>query len=127
MLPFVYIKVATSADGKLTLATRHFEAFGGREDHARMLELRSDADAVMAGARTVDLMPVNPGPGPAVYREKRRAGGRQESQESLESNASCVADGGEVNVALFRAGVVKEVNNDTVSTGGNKWKSTTGR
>jgi riboflavin-specific deaminase-like protein len=36
-----------------------------------LLELRATADAVMSGARTVDLDRVNMGPGPAKYRRKR--------------------------------------------------------
>jgi 2,5-diamino-6-(ribosylamino)-4(3H)-pyrimidinone 5'-phosphate reductase len=36
-----------------------------------LLELRATADAVMAGARTVDLDRVNMGPGPVKYRRKR--------------------------------------------------------
>ena len=36
-----------------------------------MLELRARADAVMAGARTVDLMPISLGPGGAKYRQMR--------------------------------------------------------
>jgi 2,5-diamino-6-(ribosylamino)-4(3H)-pyrimidinone 5'-phosphate reductase len=36
-----------------------------------LLELRATADAVMSGARTVDLDKVNLGPGPAKYRRAR--------------------------------------------------------
>jgi len=71
MLPFVFLNVATTADGKLAPATRKFVAFGSKRDQDLLLELRSRADAVMAGARTVDLVPVNLGPGPAKYRRSR--------------------------------------------------------
>jgi len=71
MLPFVYINVATTADGKLAPANRKFVPFGSARDQRLLLELRSRADAVMAGARTVDLVPVNLGPGPAKYRRLR--------------------------------------------------------
>jgi riboflavin-specific deaminase-like protein len=70
-LPFVFINAAISADGKLAPASRRFEPFGGRRDHDHLLELRATADAVMAGARTVDLDRVNMGPGPAKYRRAR--------------------------------------------------------
>lgn len=40
--------------------------------------LRTEADAVMAGARTVEAGPVNLGPGPARFREMRRRAGRAE-------------------------------------------------
>jgi len=75
MLPFVYLNVATTADGKLAPANRRFVAFGSRRDKKLLLELRARADAVMAGARTVDLVPVNLGPGPAKYRRLRLKNG----------------------------------------------------
>ena len=70
-LPFVYLNVATTTDGKLAPANRHYVPFGSQRDRDLLLELRAGADAVMAGARTVDLMPVNMGPGPAKYRKLR--------------------------------------------------------
>jgi riboflavin-specific deaminase-like protein len=70
-LPFVYINVATTADGKLAPANRHFVPFGSKRDQELLLELRANADAVMSGARTVGPMPVNLGPGPAKYRKMR--------------------------------------------------------
>jgi 2,5-diamino-6-(ribosylamino)-4(3H)-pyrimidinone 5'-phosphate reductase len=78
MLPFVYINVATTADGKLAPANRRFVAFSSKRDQELLLELRARADAVMAGARTVDLVPVNLGPGPAKYRRMRLKNGLQE-------------------------------------------------
>lgn len=70
-LPFVFINVAMTADGKLAPANRHFEPFGGPRDKRLLLELRATADAVMAGARTVDLDPVTLGPGSERYRKLR--------------------------------------------------------
>jgi riboflavin-specific deaminase-like protein len=70
-LPFVFINVAITADGKIAPANRHFEPFGGPRDRQHMLELRATADAVMCGARTIDLERVNLGPGPARYRRLR--------------------------------------------------------
>src|SRR5947208_89355 len=78
MLPFVYLNVATTADGKLAPANRKFVPFGSRRDQQLLLELRTRADAVMAGARTVDLMPVKLGPGPAKYRRMRLRNGLAE-------------------------------------------------
>ena len=71
MLPFVYINVATTADGKLAPPNRKFVPFSSKRDQKLLLELRARADAVMAGARTVDLMPVSLGPGPEKYRRMR--------------------------------------------------------
>jgi len=70
-LPFVYINVATTADGKLAPANRHFVPFGSKRDQELLLELRACADAVMSGTRTVGPMPVNLGPGPVKYRRMR--------------------------------------------------------
>jgi 2,5-diamino-6-(ribosylamino)-4(3H)-pyrimidinone 5'-phosphate reductase len=70
-LPFVYLNVAMTADGKLAPANRHFVPFGSRRDQEHLLELRTSADAVMSGARTVDLAAVKLGPGPAKYRRMR--------------------------------------------------------
>jgi riboflavin-specific deaminase-like protein len=67
----VLLNVAMTADGKLAPANRKFMPFGSRHDLELLLELRSRCDAVMSGARTVDLYPVNLGPGPKRFREKR--------------------------------------------------------
>src|ERR1700722_16068656 len=70
-LPFVFLNVATTADGKLAPASRHFIPFGSKRDQTHILELRATADAVMSGARTVDLGPVKMGTGGAKYRRLR--------------------------------------------------------
>jgi riboflavin-specific deaminase-like protein len=70
-LPFVFLNAAITADGKISPASRRFEPFGGPRDHEHLLELRATADAVMAGARTVDLDRVNMGPGSVKYRRMR--------------------------------------------------------
>lgn len=70
-LPFVMINMAMTADGKIATANRRVSSFGSRRDQDHLLELRATADAVMAGARTADLHPVNLGPGPAKYRRLR--------------------------------------------------------
>ena len=70
-LPFVFMNTATTADGKLAPATRHFIPFGSKRDQQHLLELRATADAVMSGARTVDLSPVKLGPGGAKFRRQR--------------------------------------------------------
>ncbi len=75
---FVYLNVATTADGKLAPASRHFVPFGGPRDKELLLQLRARADAVMSGARTVDLSPVSLGPGPARYRRLRLKNGLAE-------------------------------------------------
>jgi 5-amino-6-(5-phosphoribosylamino)uracil reductase len=77
-LPFVFMNAATTADGKLAPASRHFIPFGSRRDQRHLLELRATADAVMSGARTVDLSAVKLGPGGAKYRRQRLRAGLSE-------------------------------------------------
>jgi riboflavin-specific deaminase-like protein len=74
-LPFVLLNVAMTADGKLNTANRAVSSFSSPRDQELLLALRASADAVMSGARTVDLNPVNLGPGPAKYRALRRRRG----------------------------------------------------
>jgi riboflavin-specific deaminase-like protein len=74
-LPFLYINMAMTADGKIATTNRAVSSFGSPRDHEHLLELRTRADAVMAGARTVDLNRINMGPGPLKYRRRRRRNG----------------------------------------------------
>jgi len=71
MRPFVFINVATTADGKLAPANRKFVPFGTKRDLDLLYETRAKADAVLMGARTVDSAPGHYGPGPAKYRRLR--------------------------------------------------------
>ncbi len=77
-LPFVTVNVAITADGKLAPDSRHFVPFGSKRDQQLMMELRSRADAVMSGARTVDLGKVDLGPGGKKYQRKRIENGLAE-------------------------------------------------
>lgn len=100
LLPFVFLNVATTVDGKLAPATRHFVPFGSRRDRELLFELRAQADAVMAGARTVDLMPVDLGPGPKRFRRQRLA------RELREYNLRVIVSGAgslNPNAAIFRS------------------------
>jgi len=63
--------MAMTADGKIATANRAVSSFGSARDHEHLLELRATADAVMAGARTVDLNAVNLGPGGIRFRRQR--------------------------------------------------------
>jgi len=63
--------MAMTADGKIATANRAVSSFTSVHDHEHLLALRATADAVMAGARTVDSAPINLGPGPAKYRRQR--------------------------------------------------------
>ena len=76
--PFVFLNVAMTADGKLAPPDRRFAPFSSQRDQELLHELRTRADAVMAGARTVDSASVTMGPGGKKYREQRLKNGRAE-------------------------------------------------
>jgi len=63
--------MAISADGKIATANRAVSSLGTEHDREHLLQLRAKADAVMAGARTVDLSRMTMGPGPARFRGLR--------------------------------------------------------
>ena len=76
---FVLVNMAMTADGKIATANRAVSSFGSARDHEHLLELRATADAVMAGARTVDSAAINLGPGPARFRRLRLKNGLMEN------------------------------------------------
>ena len=69
--PFVFLNVAISADGKIATANRAVSSFGSARDKKHLMELRARADAVMAGANTVNSGRITLGPGPSRYRRLR--------------------------------------------------------
>src|SRR5262245_51014250 len=71
LTPFVFLNVAITADGKIAPANRAFVPFGSARDQAHLYELRAQADAVMAGAGTLNSSPIKMGPGAARYRRQR--------------------------------------------------------
>ncbi len=73
--PFVYLNCALSADGKLAAARDHFEPFGSRLDGELLYELRSHADAILCGARTLDSNPAILGNGGSRFTTARRERG----------------------------------------------------
>ena len=93
-LPFVYLNVATTADGKLAPANRHFVPFSSKRDQDLLIELRTRCDAVMAGARTVDSVPVNLGPGGKKYRDLRVKNGLAEYNLRVVVSGSASLDPG---------------------------------
>jgi 5-amino-6-(5-phosphoribosylamino)uracil reductase len=73
--PFVLVNMAMTADAKIATTNRKVSSFGSKRDQEHLLALRATADAVMAGARTVDSHPINMGPGAPRFRRRRlRAG-----------------------------------------------------
>jgi riboflavin-specific deaminase-like protein len=76
--PFVFSNFAITADGKIAFANREFVPFGSKRDREHLMELRAMADAVMAGARTVEAPGVTLGPGGGKFRRLRLARGLAE-------------------------------------------------
>jgi riboflavin-specific deaminase-like protein len=54
-LPFVLVNMAMTADGKIATANRAIHSFGSSRDLRHLYELRATTDAVMCGARTVEI------------------------------------------------------------------------
>ena len=69
-LPYVFLNVASSADGKLAPANRNFVPFSSGRDQELLMTLRTEADAVMSGAGTVRGK-VDLGPGGEKYQKLR--------------------------------------------------------
>src|SRR5262245_48285831 len=68
---FVSVNVAMTADGKIATANRKITSFASKSDLEHLYELRTSADAVMNGARTIDVGGVKLGSGGLRFREMR--------------------------------------------------------
>ena len=53
-LPFVFVNMAMTADGKIATANRAVTSFGSARDLRHLYELRATADAILCGARTIE-------------------------------------------------------------------------
>lgn len=70
-LPYVFINMAVTADGKIATANRAVHSFGSSRDLRHLYELRATADAVMCGARTVEISNATLGNGGELFRRLR--------------------------------------------------------
>jgi riboflavin-specific deaminase-like protein len=70
-LPFVFVNMAMTADGKIATANRAVHSFGSRRDLEHLYALRATADAVMCGARTVEISQTILGNGGEKFRKQR--------------------------------------------------------
>ena len=77
-LPFVFVNMAMTADGKIATANRAIHSFGSARDLAHLYELRATADAVMCGARTIEISQSILGTGGEKYRKLRLKDGLAE-------------------------------------------------
>ncbi len=77
-LPFVFVNMAMTADGKIATANREVASFGSPRDLAHLYALRATADAVMCGAQTASAPDVRLDPGGERFRRRRRRHGLAE-------------------------------------------------
>ena len=98
-LPFIRVNMAMSADGKIATANRAVSTFSSPRDHEHLYEFRATADAVMSGARTVDLNDYTLGPGAERFRKLRRRRGLAEHHLRIVVSGSGSLD---PNAAIFR-------------------------
>jgi riboflavin-specific deaminase-like protein len=69
--PFVFVNMAMTADGKIATANRAVHSFGSPRDLAHLYELRATADAILCGARTVEISESLLGNGGEKFRRLR--------------------------------------------------------
>ncbi len=77
-LPFVLCNFAMTADGKIAFAREHFIPFGSARDRALVMQLRATADALLCGARTVEVTGTSLGNGGDKFRRQRVKNGLAE-------------------------------------------------
>jgi riboflavin-specific deaminase-like protein len=70
-LPFVLVNMAMTADGKIATANRAVHSFGSARDLEHLYGLRATVDAVMCGARTVEISKSILDPGGEKFRRRR--------------------------------------------------------
>ena len=76
-LPFVFVNMAMTADGKIASADRRLTTFGSPLDAQHLYQLRATADAILCGARTIEQSHSTLGNGPERFTEARLHAGRQ--------------------------------------------------
>jgi riboflavin-specific deaminase-like protein len=76
--PFVFLNVAVTADGKIASENHQVTTFGSPADLHHLYELRSTADAIICGARTVEATQATLGNGSEAFRRRRLRHGLSE-------------------------------------------------
>jgi riboflavin-specific deaminase-like protein len=77
-LPFVFVNMAVTADGKIATTNRAVHSFGSARDLEHLYELRATADAILCGARTVKISAATLGNGGEKFRKLRLHNGLAE-------------------------------------------------
>lgn len=98
--PFVLVNMAMTADGKIATANRAVTTFGSPRDLRHLYELRATADAVMAGARTVEETNAKLGPGGPRHQRLRLRQGLAEFNLRVIASGSASID---PTAAIFRS------------------------
>ena len=73
--PFVFVNMALTADGKIATANRAVHSFGSARDRTHLYELRATADAVLCGAKTIEISQSILDTGGERFRKLRRKNG----------------------------------------------------
>lgn len=69
--PFVLLNVAVTADGKIASENHKVTTFGSPADLHHLYEIRSTADAIVCGARTLEATQATLGNGGEAFRRRR--------------------------------------------------------
>ncbi len=96
------MNMAMTADGKIATANRAVTSFGSARDLEHLYELRAMADAVMCGARTIEISATSLGTGGARFRRQRLKNGLAECNLRVIVTGSGSID---PNAIIFRKGV----------------------
>src|SRR5580692_146455 len=96
-LPFVLINMAMTADGKIATANRAVHSFGSARDLRHLYELRATADAIICGARTVEISrSILDNGGPAFTRRRLKHGLAAYNLRVIVSGSGMIDPGAEI-------------------------------
>lgn len=95
--PWVVVNMAMTADGKIATSNRAVTSFGSPRDLRNLYRLRSTADAILCGARTVEQSHATLGNGGDEFRRRRLRAGRAEFPlRVVVSGSGSIASGAEL-------------------------------
>jgi len=110
-LPFVFVNLAMTADGKIATANRAVHSFGSPRDLAQLYALRATADAVLCGARTVEISRTVLGNGGEKFRQRRLQRGLAEyNLRVIVSGSGAIHPGAEIFKTKFSPVIVLTTN-----------------
>jgi riboflavin-specific deaminase-like protein len=105
--PFVLVNMAMTADGKIATANRAVHSFGSARDLRQLYELRATADAVMCGARTIEISRSILDNGGEPFRRRRlRNGLAEHNLRVIVSGSGSIDPGAEIFRKMFSPVIV---------------------